>query len=29
MSINNVEVFKIKINGDDILMGLVWKEIWF
>lgn len=29
MSINNVEVFKIKINGDDILMGLVWKENWF
>lgn len=29
MSINNVEVIKIKINGGDILMGLVWKEIWF
>lgn len=29
MSINNVEVIKIKINGDDILMGLVWKKIWF
>lgn len=29
MRIYNVDVIKIKINGDDILMGLVWKEIWF